>query len=282
MPPDSDTAGFGEARLLDELTTVVSRACAAILDIRVKALDARPKADLSPVTAADEAAETIILEGLTRLLPGVQIVSEEAASRVPPKEIADCFVLVDPIDGTRELVAGRDEFTVNIGIIRGRRPVLGIVATPAAGNVWRGIVGKGAERLRLPPGADAAAAQERVPIRPRPLPSGRIIAAVSRSNLDAQTIAFLGRLHSVERVACGSSVKLCRVAEGAADVYPRLGTVNEWDLAGGHAVVLAAGGIVTAPNGGPLSYGHLARGLQIAGFIAWGDPSAPEKLGITA
>src|SRR6478672_13059998 len=118
-------------RLLDELTTVVSAAGAAILATRSGSLDTRTKSDLTPVTAADEAAEAVILEALARLLPGMCIVSEEAAGRACPDRLPDSFVLVDPLDGTRELVAGRDEFTINVAIVAGGRPRLGIVAAPA-------------------------------------------------------------------------------------------------------------------------------------------------------
>src|SRR5262249_28225900 len=140
-------------RLLDELTTVVSAAGAAILVTRSGSLDTRTKPDLTPVTACDHAAEAVILEGVARLLPGICILSEEGASGALPQHIPDSFVLVDPLDGTRELIAGRDEFTINVAIIAGGRPRLGIVAAPAQALLWRGIEGRGAERLRLSPGA---------------------------------------------------------------------------------------------------------------------------------
>lgn len=284
MKLHSDLTTADASRLLDELTTLVSSAAAAVLTARAGVLNVRAKPDLSPVTAADEAAEAVLLEGVARLIPGVPIVSEERIAKAHPNEVplarlGDCVVLVDPVDGTRELVAGRDEFTINLAVASGGRPILGIVSAPALGLIWRGVEGQGAERLRLPPGAPAAAA-ERAPVRPRPLPGGRLIAAVSRSHLDAETVAFLARLPQVERLVCGSAVKLCRVAEGAADVYPRLAPVREWDIAAGHAIVAAAGGIVTRPDGTPLSYGRLDRDFLVSGFIAWGDPSAPAKLGI--
>ncbi|MBV8108729.1 MAG: 3'(2'),5'-bisphosphate nucleotidase CysQ, partial [Hyphomicrobiales bacterium] len=142
-------------RLLDELTTIVSAAAAAILAARAGSLEVRAKADLSPVTVCDQAAEALILEGLARLLPGVCVVSEEAAGCAPPERIPDSFVLVDPLDGTRELLAGRDEFTINLALVSGGCPRLGIIAAPAWGVLWRGIAGRGAERLRLAPGAPA-------------------------------------------------------------------------------------------------------------------------------
>src|SRR5262245_6308313 len=271
------TAPF-DASLIEHLTSIVSRAAAAILAARASALNPRTKADQSPVTAADDASEAIILEGVAKLLPGVPIISEEASARAAIASVGNEFVLVDPVDGTRELVAGRDEFTVNLGLVRGGLPVLGIVAAPALALVWRTAPDGGAERFRLTPGAAASAATGVTAIRTRPTPKAGIVAAVSRSHFDAATDAFLTRLGTrfgeVTRLKSGSAMKLCRVAEGAADVYPRLATTHQWDVAAGHAILAAAGGIVTTPERSPLTYGPPAGGLRIGGFIAWGDPSA--------
>jgi 3'(2'), 5'-bisphosphate nucleotidase len=233
---------------------------------------------LTPVTACDHAAEAVILEALARLLPGTCIVSEEAVGRALPQRIPDSFVLVDPLDGTRELVAGRDEFTINLAIVGDGRPRLGIVAAPAHGLLWRGLEGRGAERLRLSPGAPASAAQARSPIRTRPAPPSGLIAAISRSHLDPQTQAYLARLPIGERHPCGSAVKFCQVAEGCADVYARLSPTCEWDVAAGHAVLAAAGGVVNTPEGAPVSYGRMAEKFGVPAFIAWGDPSAAARL----
>jgi 3'(2'), 5'-bisphosphate nucleotidase len=262
-----------DAPLLDELTTIVSAASAAVLKVRTGLIEARTKPDQSPVTAADHAAEALILDRLRRVLPGVPVVSEEAAGRAPPAKLADTFVLVDPLDGTREFIAGSDEFTVNLAIVTAQRPVLGIVAAPALGLLWRGAERGPAERLRLAPGAPASAARERQPIRSRPWPSGGLIAAVSRSHRDPRTQALLARLPVTEEIVSGSAIKFCRVAEGAADLYPRLAPTCEWDVAAGHAVLAAAGGTVTTPEGAPLRYGKIAESFRIPAFIAWGDPS---------
>jgi 3'(2'), 5'-bisphosphate nucleotidase len=278
MPADDIMAADGQ--LLDELTSVVSAAAAAIVAARAGSLDTRTKADLTPVTAADHAAEAVILEALARLLPGMCVVSEEAAGRALPDRVPDSFVLVDPLDGTRELVAGRDEFTINLAMVDGGRPRLGIVGAPAQGLLWRGIEGRGAERLRLSPGAPANAAQARSVIRARPAPRGGLVAAVSRSHLDPQTEAFLARLPITDRHACGSAVKFCQLAEGSADVYPRLSSTCEWDVAAGHAVLAAAGGVVTTPEGAPLRYGRIAENFRVPAFIAWGDPEAAARLGV--
>jgi len=266
-----------DAGLLDQMTTIVSRAAAAVLAARASALNTRTKADQSPVTAADDASEAIILEGMARLLPGVPVISEEASLRAAIGTIGGEFILVDPVDGTRELVAGRDEFTINLGLVRAASPALGIVMAPALGLVWRTAAGGGAERFRLAPGAAANTATETAAIRTRPMPKAGIIAAVSRSHFDAATGAFLARLGTrfgeVTRLETGSAIKLCRVAEGAADVYPRLAPTHQWDVAAGHAILAAAGGTVTTAEGLPLSY-RPADGLRVSGFIAWGDPSA--------
>jgi 3'(2'), 5'-bisphosphate nucleotidase len=267
-----------DVQLLNELTTVVSQAAAAILAARTGTLVIRTKSDQSPVTAADEAAETIILEETARLLPGVPVMSEEAVYRSGCRSVSGDFVLVDPVDGTRELLAGRDEFTVNVALVQAGRPALGIVAAPALGIIWRTATGRGAERMRFTPGAPASVATDHAPIQTRPFPSDAPIAIVSRSHLDAKTEAFLARLPNVRTVPAGSALKLCRVAEGAADVYPRLAPTHEWDVAAGHAVLVAAGGIVTQPTGEPLSYGRFADGLIVRGFIAWGDQAAAARL----
>jgi 3'(2'), 5'-bisphosphate nucleotidase len=264
-------------RLADELTTIASRAAAAILAARARGIAPRSKGDLSPVTAADEAAEAVIIDGVSRLMPGLAIVSEEAAGRAPPPRLGDCFVLVDPLDGTREFIAGRDEFTVNIAVVADRTPILGVIAAPALGLAWR-TAGGGAQRLRLGAGAPAEAAQERTTIRPRLWPQQRPIALVSRSHSDPQTEGFLKRLGAVDRRPTGSSLKLCWIADGSGDVYPRLAPTCEWDIAAGHAIVAAAGGAMRAPDGSSLQYGRRDSGFQVPGFIAWGDPAAAKWL----
>jgi 3'(2'), 5'-bisphosphate nucleotidase len=264
--------------LIDALTGIISRAAAAILKARAGALATRQKADRSPVTAADEASEAVILEGLARVLPGVPVVSEEAGATA---ELAgDAFFLVDPLDGTRELVAGRDEFCVNIALVLAGRARLGLIGSPALGMIWR-TGASGAERLALAPGAEPERATERSTIRTRPWPRTGAIAAISRSHLDARTQALLERLPPTERIASGSALKLCRVAEGKADVYPRLSQVCQWDLAAGDAIVTAAGGLVTTPEGAPLTYDMTSKRYLVDGFIAWGDPSAPKRVSAT-
>jgi 3'(2'), 5'-bisphosphate nucleotidase len=263
---------------LDELTGIVSQAAAAILAVDPRDSGARRKADESPVTIADEAAEAIILAGLARVAPAIPVVSEEAVAggHVPSPERV--FILVDPLDGTREFLAGRDEFTVNVAVVASGIPCIGLVAAPPLGLIWRGVVGGGAQRLRLAPGLPAAQASEVAAIRTRTRPQ-RPVAAISRSHFDPHSRAFLDRLAISDTIVCGSSVKICRIAEGAADVYPRLAPVSEWDIAAGHAVLSAAGGVVMRPDGAPLTYGNFADRFRVPGFVAWGDPDYPSPEG---
>jgi len=271
--PPAAANPYRDGRLLDELTTSLVRASAAILAITPAMLAARHKADQSPVTAADEASEALLLEDLSRLLPGLPVASEEAASGRRP-QIARDFLLVDPLDGTREFLAGRPEYTVNVAILRERTPLVGLIAAPALGLLWRGIVGRGAERLRIV--RDGAKAVEPTAIRTRSAPD-RLVVTLSRSHLDAATASFADRLPIAERMICGSSLKFCRIAEGSADVYPRLSPTSEWDVAAGHAVLAAAGGVVTTPGGEPMTYGNVEQDLRIPGFLAWGDPGAVRR-----
>ena len=257
-------------QLIAELSSTISAAGAAILAARRACLNVRAKADESPVTSADHASEAVMLEGIARLLPGVPVISEEAGCA--HLSISGMFVLIDPLDGTRELLAGRDEFTINLAIIEGGRPQLGIIAAPARGLVWQGIVGAGAERLRLAAGEPASAARDRVDIRTRPCPRSGLVALVSRSHLDARTEALLARLPLARRAACGSAIKFCLLAQGEADIYPRLSTTCEWDIAAGEAIIRAAGGLMTSPAGSDLVYGRIDREFRVPGFIAWGDP----------
>lgn len=253
--------------LMHQLTTAVTAAAMAINACNQASPGVRIKPDGSPVTAADEIAQTILLEALARMMPGVAVVAEEMESL--PTALGDIFVLVDPLDGTREYVAGSSEYTINLAIVQAGEPIAGILAVPAMGLVYRGATGRGAERLALATDETASLDSPR-PIHVRAVPSEGLVATVSRSHLDAATVALLDRLGVVRRVACGSALKFCRIAEGEADLYPRLATTCEWDVAAGHALVTAAGGAVTAPDGTALMYGGASRGFRIPAFVAWG------------
>lgn len=257
--------------LLDQLSEIVSRASAAILAIPLSQLGERAKDDQSPVTKADEAAEAIILEGLARVIPGVPVIAEESAARAPSRVDGSCFI-VDPLDGTKEFLAGRDEYTVNIGLVTRGVPIAGVISAPKQGLLWRGTVGKGAERLRLGFPAAPLQASERVQIKTRAAPDA-LTAAISRTHLDPKSETFLSRFKMAKRYGCGSSVKFCHIAQGDADIYPRLAPTSEWDIAAGCAIVTAAGGRVTDPDGGELRFAAGAEKFLVPGFVAWGDPA---------
>lgn len=256
--------------LLEPLTELVVRASAAILDVtRITASD---KPDGSPVTQADLAADAIIVDGLKALRPDVPIVSEERVGRATGPYFASFFI-VDPLDGTREFIAGHNDYTVNVALVTNGRPLLGVISAPALGLLWRGLVGFGAERMKL--SADAGARHaSRTDIRTRSLPEEEWIATVSRSHLDNRTDAFIRQRGSAKRLTIGSALKFCRVAEGAADIYPRLSAISEWDIAAGHAILEAAGGRVLDSRGAPLRFGERKGDFSVPEFIAWGDAAS--------
>jgi 3'(2'),5'-bisphosphate nucleotidase len=225
------------------------------------------KPDASPVTEADRAAEALIVPLLTDGWPRVPIISEElfAAGCVPP--ISGRFFLVDPLDGTREFIAGRPEVTVNIAVVEEGRPVAGAVYAPLLERLWFG--GSESRVVEIAPGTafNGAAIGRRIAVREPPTKG--LVGLTSRSHRDAATEAFLAKWPLAETRAVGSSLKFCLIAEGGADLYPRLSPTHEWDTAAGHAVLAAAGGDVLTPDGEPLRYGKAPQFLH-AGFIAVG------------
>jgi 3'(2'), 5'-bisphosphate nucleotidase len=269
------------ATLLAHFADIAARAGRRIVEIRARPHDVTAKSDGSPLTEADLAAEAIIAEALPAAAPGIAVVSEEDAARPAPPPGA-AFILVDPLDGTREFLGPSGEFTVNIALIEAGRPVCGVVYAPALGWIWRGARGAGAATASLSPGADPARVDWR-PIRARPRPATDWTALASRSHLDAETERFLAGLPVGEHRSIGSSLKFCLLAEGVADVYPRFGPTMEWDTAAGQAVLEAAGGRVETPAGAPFLYGKSDQGFRNGAFIAWGagaGSSAPEAGGI--
>jgi 3'(2'), 5'-bisphosphate nucleotidase len=225
------------------------------------------KQDESPVTAADHAAEAIILAHLARDAAGIPVVAEEqvAAGRIPAS--ASTFFLVDPVDGTKEFIQKRGDFTVNIALVTDGMPVLGVVYAPAKSQLFAGDVGSG-HAFRTAQSPDAPEQADRSPIRTRtPSPSGLTVVA-SRSHRSPETDEWLAKVAVAEVVSVGSSLKFCLVAAGEADIYPRLGPTMEWDTAAGHAVLNAAGGTVVNLDGTPFRYGK--PGFRNPSFIATG------------
>jgi 3'(2'), 5'-bisphosphate nucleotidase len=259
------------AALMEPLTDLVIEAGTAILAVNRHAMQIDGKTDGSPVTEADLAADRIIREGLARLVPQVPALSEECVPLGKPPHDGS-FFLIDPLDGTKEFVAGRSEFTVNLALVTNGAPLLGIIGAPALGLIWRGLVGRGAERLAI--GDASARMAEPIHTRPMPARGAPWIVAVSRSHGDARTEAFIESRPGAIRQALGSAVKFGRVAEGGADIYPRLAPTSEWDIAAGHAVVTAAGGRITGAKGADLHFGRGREDFIVPEFIAWGDPSA--------
>ena len=236
-------------QLLEALVVAARAAGAEILRLIERGFEVETKQDQSPVTVCDRAAEQIILESLRQAAPGVPVIAEEevAAGRVPNHE--DTYFLVDPLDGTKEFVRGGDDYTVNIGLIAGGEPAVGVVYQPATDKLWAGLVGES---------AFVEQDGERRGIRCRPLGEQRV-AVASKSHLTQSTVDYLAEAIGLcEHVSIGSSLKFCIVAEGRADIYPRLSPTSEWDTAAGHAVLLAAGGRVDDPEGKPLAYGKPA------------------------
>jgi 3'(2'), 5'-bisphosphate nucleotidase len=267
---DADAA----AALLEPLTRCVERAGAAILAVDRTDMRVAGKVDGSPVTEADLAADRVLAEGLAQLLPEIPAVSEERLDRAKPPHRGS-FLLLDPLDGTREFVAGRSEFTVNLALVTGGAPLLGIIAAPALGSIWRGVVGRGAERLSMSHRPAETRSVKAAPIHTRPFPpAGQPwTAAVSRSHGDPRTSAFIDARPGAIRRTLGSAIKFTGVAEGTIDIYPRLAPTHEWDVAAGHAIVTAAGGRVTDAFGNDLQFGMATNDFIIPAFIAWGDPS---------
>jgi 3'(2'), 5'-bisphosphate nucleotidase len=234
------------------------------------------KMDDSPVTVADQKAEVLILDRLAGLPASVAVVAEEAMARGERTSIGRSFILVDPLDGTREFIAHNGEFTINIGLVHDGAPIAGAVYAPALGRLWFG--GERAFVCEAAVGAPLPAKSTWRRIETRPAPAKDMVALASRSHCDPTTEAFLAKLPIGERRSAGSSLKFCALAEGVADVYPRFAPTMEWDTAAADAVLRAAGGAVLAVDGGPLRYGKTESGLRNSGFVAWGDPSCAGAL----
>ena len=251
MPADPATADG-----LDALCAIARAAGASIMTIYARGDRAgvREKADGSPVTEADAAAEAAILKALRETWPSIPVVAEEeaAAGRIP--KTAARFFLVDPLDGTREFISRNGDFTVNIGLIESGAPVAGVVFAPAHGEIYAGGRGLGA-RMAHTDDAASGGALAWTPIAVRsPDPDGLVVVA-SRSHLSDETRTFIEAYPVKAFESAGSSLKFCRVAAGCADLYPRLGRTMEWDTAAGDAVLRAAGGSVRRMDGRPLDYG---------------------------
>ncbi len=266
LPPSPDDLAIA-------LEALARRAGAAILDVKRHGIHTEAKSDGSPVTDADLAANAVILEGLSKLLPYVPLISEEGDDSL--KALADPngdFLLIDPLDGTREFVSGDPDYTVNIAYMRGRRPVMGIVHMPETGLSWVGDsrAARGAAWQVESTGAWQM-------IQTRAAGDGLAVLA-SRSHQDPATEAFLKTVAVSELVRRGSSLKFCLIAAGQADLYPRFGPTMEWDTAAGDGVLSAAGGAMLDLQGQSFLYGKINEACRNCGFMAMGDPRLADTL----
>jgi 3'(2'), 5'-bisphosphate nucleotidase len=253
----SDDNDIGE-----RLAEICEAAAALILPLWRSGLAVTTKADESPVTEADQRGEKLILEHLARRFPDIPVISEEDASEFgTPDAIGPRFFLVDPLDGTKAFVRGDPNFTVNIGLIQDGRPVAGAVSAPPSGETW--FTHRGGVMKRVKGGPSQ-------PVKVRPWPTGAAICLVSHT-MKEEALAKLAAEYGFDHpLAMDSSIKLCRIAEGVADIYPRHGPTMEWDIAAGHAVLAAAGGSVTTPEGQPFGYGKADQGFKNGWFVARG------------
>lgn len=233
------------------------------------------KADNSPVTAADREAEAILVAALAQAAPGVPVIAEEAVAEGRVPATGRALFLVDPLDGTREFIHKRGEFTVNIALVVDGTPRFGIVYAPALGEFYATLGPRHCGYAKIAPDAkpgslDAAGFRQITTRKPE---DGKLAAVASRSHLTPETEALLARYPVTDRRDAGSSLKFCLLARGEADLYPRLGPTMEWDIAAGHAVLEAAGGGVRDLDGNPMRYGKAAEGYRSRFFVAYGRAS---------
>ncbi|HET6377193.1 MAG TPA: 3'(2'),5'-bisphosphate nucleotidase CysQ [Methylocella sp.] len=268
----SAAAAMDHDALAEIFADTAVEAAVAVMAIYSGEHRAWEKADGSPVCEADEAAEAIILKRLAARVPKLPVLAEEAVSRGEKTAADSSFILVDPVDGTKEFLSRNGEFTINIGLVTNGVPQAGVVYAPALGKIWIGAAS--AASCLVAPGAPLPPRESWRAIRTRRAPKEGLTALVSRSHADPETEAFLAKLSIKDRRQAGSSLKFCAVAEGEADVYPRFGPTMEWDTAAGDAILRAAGGIVVGSDGRPLRYGKASSGYRNGPFIGWGDPEA--------
>lgn len=253
---------------LDDLIALTLNAGREIMRVRDAGIDAQTKLDGSIVTLADQRAEAVIEAGLKQLAPNTPMIGEEAVAEGRIPECGATFFCVDPLDGTKGFAKGGDEFTVNIALIEQGEPIVGVVYAPATGELYAGEPGRALAAKCEPHSARLVTPFEPIVVKKTLPPQWRVVAS-ENSGRDARTAAFIDKLNGSSSHA-SSSIKFCRVAEGAADLYPRFGDVSEWDVAAGHAVLAAAGGGAMRLDGSPLRYGaDRDQQFLIHGFIAY-------------
>jgi 3'(2'), 5'-bisphosphate nucleotidase len=260
------TQDLDHARLLEALTPAVLQAGQLIERLKAAGIAGRAKADRTPVTEADEAAETLLAAAIREAEPDAIIVGEEACAAGDEPDPTARFWLIDPLDGTRDFVEGRADYSVNVGLVVEGRPVLGLVLHPPSTTLWTGAEGLGAWK-------DAGGI--RTAIRARPIATPPVIVT-SRSHLDDRTRAWAAAVPNAELRPSGSSLKLCLLADGTADLYPRFGPTCEWDTGAADAILRAAGGTTLGLDQHPLAYGKPS--YRNTSFLALADPTAAQGL----
>jgi len=262
----------------DEITELAAalvhtgrNAGALILRYRDSDSEVNYKADGSPVTNADQAAEELILNDLARHAPGLAVVAEESVGSIGATfDAGKPFFLVDPLDGTRDFVRGGKDFTVNIALVRNGEPVFGLIYAPASKRLFLTRGRNDAVAADMEPKAGSGDAIDLQPIGTRAPGEAGLCVLASRSHMNEKTAQYIERLAIAETLQFSSSLKFCVIAEGRADIYPRLAPTSEWDTAAGQAILCAAGGAVVDEHGLPLTYGHADRAFLNPGFVAWG------------
>jgi 3'(2'), 5'-bisphosphate nucleotidase len=263
---DTDAIALRLARIALEAGQILRRLETALIEKHIKD-------DGSPTTAADLAAEELIIRRIRQSWDGVPVIAEETSSTV---KADDYFFLVDPLDGTGDFIHGTGEYSVNIALIRNGRPIAAVVAAPAMGRVW--IAGRTALSGPIPENPNSEVAWQDV--RSRPAPERDLVALVSRRHGDHATEACLSTLSIGTRRMASSALKFCLIASGEADVYVRCGPTMEWDTAAGDHILSRAGGCVIGPGGVPLTYGHEERGYRNGPFAALGDLALAPRLAL--
>ncbi len=264
------------------LLPAMTRAARLELDYFRGDLSVEKKADASPVTIADQEAESIILEALSQIAPDIPVIAEEQFSAGVRPKVDGTLFLVDALDGTRAFVKGQVDFTINVALIVERVPVFGMILLPANGEFYVTPSSDRAARSVLSFDEDRPfddlALDDIMTREPDPT---ALVVSLSNSHPSAKLEKQLVGKPIAGRVEAGSSLKFCRVAEGRADFYPRLGSISEWDIAAGHAIVRAAGGEVTRLNGSAMHYGNTAKDYRTPPFVAWGREILKEHVRFT-
>lgn len=262
-------------QLADALIQTAQNAGELIMRYRNSGVQVNHKADGSPVTDADKAAEELILNDLARHASNIVVIAEESAALVIDSFSPDApFFLVDALDGTRDFVKGGNDFTINIALVEDKRPTFGLVYAPAMEMLYVTLSTQEAIKMPLPLRGSASLSDGQ-PLKAKPVDPEKLIALASRSHLSQATQDYLAEHHVAETIQLGSSLKFGMLANGEADLYPRLSPTYEWDTAAGHAVLLAAGGEVVVEDGLPLTYGKVETRLLNPAFVAWGHRLKP-------